>query len=313
MSEVIGIDIGYGYTKSFTISNGIQKKLAIPTAVSPYALDISFGMKIPSIRVNGQRFAVGEGLMVNGLPLDNPMREDFIGSPSYMAILGYILSYVEFYGDVMVIGLPPNFFRKERAEELSEEIKKQWFVNEQGKPIHIPEIIKVIPQGAGIFFSYVIKHPDIFEKDVLVVDIGYYTLDIVVFSSGKYIEAASTSFPMGVNKLYDDIRKAFGKVHGTFSKDDESIEELIRHGKYIHGGREYHLDVTEIVNSFRLMITSTIKKHLGKTVKQIDYIIAGGGGVNLFQETMSGINLVEDPQFANAMGFYLYGKQILGN
>lgn len=311
--SVIGIDIGYGYTKSFTTLNEIHRKVVFPTAVSPYALDVSFGMKIPSIKVNGQRFAIGEELVINGLPYDNPMREDFIGSPSYMAIMGYVLSHTGFHGDVMVIGLPPNFYRKELAEELSEEIKKQWFTNEQGKHIHLPQTIKVIPQGAGVFFGYVTKNPEIFEKDVLVVDLGYYTLDIVVFSNGKYVEATSTSFQMGVNKLYDDIRKAFGKTHGTFSKDDESIEELIKYGKYTHGGKEYHLDVTEIVNSFRLMITSTIKRHLGKTVKQIDYIIAGGGGINLFRETMSGINLVDDPQFANAMGFYIYGKQFLNN
>jgi len=311
MADVIGIDVGYGYTKSFTLASGIQRKLVFPTAVSPYAPNVSFGVKIPTIRVDGKRFAVGEELVINGLPYENTVREGFVGSPSYMAVLGHVLSYTGFYGKAMVSGLPPTFFRKERAEELSEQIRKQWFVDDLGKPIPIPETIKIIPQGSGIFFSYVVNYPGIFEKNVLVVDIGYYTLDVVFFSGGKYIEGAAASFPMGAKRVYDEIRKIFGKIYGTFSKDDESIEEIIKYGKYTHFGLEYQLDVADVMDSYRAMINTTIESHMGKVVKKINYVLVGGGGINLFRETMSGVIPVNDPQFANAMGFYEYGKQFL--
>jgi hypothetical protein len=41
----IGIDIGYGYTKSFTLNNGIIKKVVLPTAISAYTPDFHFGEK----------------------------------------------------------------------------------------------------------------------------------------------------------------------------------------------------------------------------------------------------------------------------
>jgi hypothetical protein len=311
MADVIGIDVGYGYTKSFTLANGIQRKLIFPTAVSPYAPNVSFGVKIPAIRVDGKRFAVGEELVINGLPYENTVREGFVGSPSYMAVLGHVLSHTGFYGKAMVTGLPPTFFRKEKAEELSEQIRKQWFVDELGKPIPIPETIKIIPQGSGIFFSYVVNYPGIFEKNVLVVDIGYYTLDVVFFSGGKYIEGAAASFPMGAKRVYDEIRKIFSKVYGTFSKDDDIIDEIIRFGKYTDFGQEYSLDVRDIIESYKVMVNSTIKSHLGKVTKKVDYVLAGGGGISLFMETMKSVIPVNDPQFANAMGFYEYGKQFL--
>ncbi len=311
MLDVIGIDVGYGYTKSFISANGIQRKLVFPTAVSPYAPSVPFGVKIPAIRVNGKRFAVGEELVINGLPYENTVREDFVGAPSYMAVLGHVLSHTGFYGKVMVTGLPPTFFGKERAEELSERIKKQWFVDEFGKPVPIPETIKIIPQGSGIFFSYVVNYPGIFEKNVLVVDIGYYTLDVVFFSGGKYIAEAAASFPMGAKRLYDEVRKAFERTYGTFAKDDESIEELIKYGKYTHLSGEYQLDVANVMDSYRAMINTTIKSHTGKVAKKINYVLVGGGGINLFRETMSGVIPVEDPQFANAIGFHEYGKQFL--
>jgi len=309
--DVIGIDIGYGYTKSFTVASETQRKLIFQTLVSPYTPEICFGINFGTITVNGKKYAIGEELMLNQIPCETTTREDFVGSPSYMAILGYVLSHTNFHGKVLVTGLPPTFYYKKRAEELSELIKEQWITDDMGKPILLPEIIKVIPQGAGIFFSFVINHPSIFEENVLVVDIGYYTLDIVFFTKGKYVEGAAMSFSMGVKRIYDEIRKKFGRIHGVFSKDDESIEEIIRYGKYTHSGKEYQLNVTDIINSYRNMISSTIKSRLGDMVKLIDYILVGGGGVNLFRETMSGVILVEDPQFANARGFYLYGKKLL--
>jgi len=228
-----------------------------------------------------------------------------------MAVLGYVLARNDFHGKVLVMGLPPTFYRKERAEELSELIKKQWFADDLGKPILVPETVKIIPQGAGIFFSSVVRYPSLLEKNVLVVDIGYYTLDVVFFAKGKYIEGSATSLPMGVKRVYDEIRKVFGKTHGSFSKDDESIEEIIKYGKYTHSGKEYQLDTTDIVNSYKYSVKSVIKSHLGDTVKIINYIIMGGGGANFLQGNTSGIVFIEDPQFANARGFYYYGKQLL--
>jgi hypothetical protein len=309
--DVLGIDIGYGYTKSFSVTPGIQRKLLLPTAVSSYAPDISFGIEIRTIRVNGTRYAVGEEVIINRLPYEATTSEDFVGSPSYMAILGYVLSHTGFRGKVMVTGLPPVFFTGERADRLCQLIRDQWFADDYGKPIPIPETIKVIPQGSGIFFSHVVDHPLIFEKNVLVMDIGYYTLDIVFFAGGKYVEGTATSLPMGVKRVYDEIRRTFEKIHGTFPKDEESIEEIIKHGKYTHFGKEYQLDVRDIIDSYRNMINTTIKSYLGETVKKINYVLSGGGGTVFFQETMKGVIPVEDPQFANARGFYHYGRQFL--
>jgi len=307
MSSAIGIDIGYGYTKSFTIHG----KMVFPTAVSMYAPALSFGGKIPTIRVNGEKFAVGEEIVLNGFPYENTVRDDFVGSPSYMAVLGYVLSETNFSGNVLVTGLPPTFYNKERAEELTEQMRKQWLVNDQGKVIVIPGIVKIIPQGTGIFFSYVSSYPNFFHKNMIVIDVGYHTLDVVFFAGGKYIEGAAASFPMGIKMVYDEIRKSFGKIYGAFPKDDDSIDEIITYGKYIHFGKEYPLDVREIIDSYRSLINSSIKSHATKVTKKVDLVLAGGGGISLFMETMKSVTLVSEPQFGNAKGFYEYGKQFI--
>ncbi len=80
--DVLGIDIGYGYTKSFSVTPDIQRKLLFPTAVSSYAPDISFGIEIRTMRVNGKRYAVGEEVIVNRLHYEAPTREDFVSPPT---------------------------------------------------------------------------------------------------------------------------------------------------------------------------------------------------------------------------------------
>ena len=75
--DVLGLDIGYGFTKSFTVASEIQRKLIFQTLVSLYTPEISFGIEIRTIRVNGKRYAVGEEVIVNRLPYEVPTREDF--------------------------------------------------------------------------------------------------------------------------------------------------------------------------------------------------------------------------------------------
>ncbi|MEM4722125.1 MAG: ParM/StbA family protein [Candidatus Methanomethylicaceae archaeon] len=316
MTDVIGIDIGYGFTKTFMVNNGIPKMKVFPTIVSSHIPSFSFSARIPIITVNGKKFSIGEELVINGIPYENTTRRDFIGSPSYMAVLGYALLAADFHGKVMVLGLPPTFYQKDRARELSDKIREQWFVSDSGKPVILPETVRIIPQGAGIFFACAAKYPLLLNKNVLVIDLGYYTMDIVFFSSGKYVEGLALSYPMGVKRLYDDIRKEFSNLYGTLAIDDDGVEDLIIFGKYIHLEQEYKLDVTHILTSYRDMIYTAIKGHIEKVAKRIDYAFMGGGGVKHLQEEdkrIKGLNLVDDPQFANAIGFYLYGKQILGN
>lgn len=312
MTDAIGIDIGYGFTKTFTMSNGVPKTKIFSTIVSSRIPRFSFAPAIPTITVNGNQFSIGEDLVINGIPHENTARRDFVGSLSYMAVLGYALLAADFHGKTMVLGLPPSFYQKEKAREFSEKIREQRFVSESGKPIVLPQNIKIIPQGAGIFLSCAAKYPWLLKKKVLVIDMGYYTMDIVIFSSGKYIDEVASSYPMGVKRLYDDIKKEFSKLYGTFAIDNNGVENLINFGKYVSLGEEYKLDANRILASYKDMIYTTIKGHIEKAGEGIDYAFAGGGGIKYLQREYKGIkglNPAENPQFANAIGFYLYGKQ----
>jgi len=65
-----------------TFLSSMERKLLFPTAVSSYAPDISFGIEIRTIRVNGKKYAVGEEVIINRLPYEAPTKEDFVGPPT---------------------------------------------------------------------------------------------------------------------------------------------------------------------------------------------------------------------------------------
>ena len=310
--NVIGIDIGYGYTKVFTTEGEKPKSLVFPTAVCKHVLEFYFGEKIPIVVVNGETFAVGEKLARHGIQIENTIRDDFMGSPSYFAVMGYALEQINSSLEIAVLGLPPTLYNREKVKELTD--KSQWIqiAGLKGTRINIPKIIKIVPQGAGIFFNFISNRGELFYKNIVVLDIGYHTLDIIFFSKGKYIENSARSYPMGVREIYEEVKKLFSSTYGTFSKGEESLERLIRYGKFTHFGKEYILDTKEIINSYRSKVMSYLKGFARDVSMPVDLVLAGGGGVTLLGSLQSVIT-VSNPQHSNAMGFYEYGKQFLGS
>jgi len=310
--SVIGIDIGYRYTKIFTVEGGKPRSLVFPTAVCKYVLEFYFGEKIPTVGVNSEKFAIGEELIRHGIQAENTIRDDFVGSPSYFAVMGYALEQVNSSLQIAVLGLPPTLYNREKVKEVIDKTQSVQIVGSKGTRVTIPRVIKIVPQGAGIFFNFVSNHGELFYQNIVVLDIGYHTLDIVFFSMGKYIENSARSYPMGVREIYKEIERLFSSTYGTFPKGEESLERLIRYGKFTHFGKEYTLDTKEIIDSYRSKVMSYLKGFARDVNMPVDLVLAGGGGVSLLG-SLQPVITVSNPQQSNARGFYEYGKQFLGS
>ena len=312
---LIGIDIGYCYTKTcFTTPNGVAYSI-FPTAISTHVEHSSFGHVVDTIKVNGQTFAVGEGVVREGIGLISTIREDFLLSDAYFAALGYCLSRYKSPLQLMVLGLPPGYYSKGYVSDMTKKIKEAE-IQDHERRIILPEI-KVIPQGSGIFFSYVANSsPEAFEKNVAVLDIGYHTLDLVFFLKGKYIQSAAKSFPLGVSRIYEEIKRAFNKAHRAFIKSDQSIEKIIKDGYMEIAGITYTLDIASIVTSYASQVGTLVERYIQNLPSETELIVLGGGGAVLLPKMLKEhikyrMSLAPDPQFANARGFFEYGKQII--
>ena len=312
---ILGIDIGYGYTKTCSTTPGGIAYQIFPTAISTHVEHSSFGHKVDTIKVNGQVFAVGESAIKEDIGLISTIREDFVLSDAYFAALGHCLSKHKSPLRIVVLGLPPGHYSKDYSNNMNKRIKEIEIQNHEGY-ITLPET-KVIPQGAGIFFGYVANgNSEAFEKNVAVLDIGYHTLDMVFFVKGKYIQSAAKSFPLGINRVYEEVKRAFSKTHRVFIKNDQSIEKIIKNGYIEIAGITYSMDTTNILTAYAFQVGSLIEKHIQQLPSEVELIIAGGGGVLLLPKKVKeyikyNMSLAQNPQFANARGFFEYGRQFM--
>ena len=306
--KVIGLDIGYGYTKVFSP----PENHIFPTKVSTSIPESVFDRKYPIVKVNGEKYLVGERF-ISGFGEIDPMTENFIGSDHYLAILGEALIRSHVNPDVLVIGMPPGLYTREKANELCLEIYNATISDANTNNIVSPRKVKVIPQGAGIFFDYAFQGNDgVFNMNVAVIDIGHYTVDIVFFAHGEYLQGKAISFNTGVATLFETVSKEFTRRYGLYFKDDEVIAKIIRSGGIVHGGNEYSLDCTDFVNSYKRQLLSSIDKHLDSAPFHIDLILAAGGGVKAIKDYKSKYQILnpEYPQMSNAIGYYRYGKKL---
>jgi hypothetical protein len=319
-NNILGVDIGYGYTKSYFSKNGFNNQDffsfdLFPTAVSKFIPRTTFTAQRKVITVNGEDFIVGDTALREGIGLINTRRTDFVGSSAYCAVLAYALTKTLKAPDILVLGLPPGQYNKEYSASLISYIHSVNVRTSDDGDIRFPKNIKFIPQGAGIYFSYVRSgNADDLNKKVAVIDVGYYTLDTLFFVKGKYVENFARSHQLGVSKIYEQVKKEFCSTYRTFIKNDETVERLLFDGKVNVAGKEYTLDTSSIVDSYNSEALSLIGNYIEELPDEADLVIAGGGGVRFLKNNSFGkINIipVNNPQHANARGYYAFGKHVM--
>jgi hypothetical protein len=305
---VVGIDIGYGYTKIYSDS----VKIVFPTLVSRGVLTGDFGNGNTFITVNNVPYTVGE--RAKALMGNFKVTKDFVGSPSYYAVLGYALYLLKEKPSVAVLGLPPSFYDKQTIQNLILNLYSYDIRGPRGFTVPMPQKIEYIPQGTGIYYSHISNgNADYQKKNVVIIDIGYYTMDTTLFRSGEYISEAGRSYPAGICLLIDKIKSAYSKKYGSFISDS-AAERLLKSRELTHFGVTHTLNTTEIIEGFVTDQLVNIIKDYAIFVKglqeTVDHVLLGGGGAAYLANYIRNITIVDEPQLANAKGFYEYAKRI---
>lgn len=315
MSKCLGVDIGYGYTKTY---DGEKAKI-FPTAVTAMVPYPSFSELCPVI-VNGEKFLVGEEAEREVAGLLETRASGFILSSAWLAILGRALSINEFNQDedVLVLGISQKDHYKAKATEIVDAISMVPITDTlTGSKYGLSNcIIKVMPQGAGIYFSYLSENPNDSDKDIAVIDIGLHTLDMGYFSRGKYTESATESHHLGVSVVLDRIVKAFYMRHG-FAINYSAARKLLGNPLITIQETDYYLDnIRDIISPYFQQLV-TIVDNFCEKLPGLDIGITGGGGVLVLGGKMGVHKLkrklwvVSQPEMANAIGYFLYGNKFV--
>ena len=286
----VGIDLGYGYVKAYPREERFRSSVYPHT--SRYGIEEKKGIVV----VDGEAFEVGRARSVE------LRSKSFQGSPEWRALLYWALRN-ETLPVKAVIGLPISLSMKEVREGLENQLRgvHMAVIDGEKKELLIKDV-KVVPQGMGVLYDYFIEDGRLIEErtkeNIVVIDIGFYTTDVLVYRHGEVLEDRCTSYEIGAGWLYERIREELKTKYSYPSISLKEVEEYFQRGYFPYEGQKIPVNREEKVEELKARLIKELRAH-EEDLKLADTILWAGGGSLLLE-----VPAVDKPEFANARGFF---------
>ncbi len=292
----IAIDLGYGSVKLITNKSMCK----FPSAVSPVKRSLIEPTET-LYQFNGLNYIVGDDAVSDAYGTrDYSFMEKFAPLLTYKALkdLG-----VDFNSPInLATGLSLlNWDKKERFAQALQNI----VVNNE----HVDNIeLSIYPQGKGIFVDCLKNHPRLTNELVMVVDIGYNTLDVIPFKNGKALSKDAFANTFGVNKIIQELSKYIVSMY-NLSLNEAEVNEVFQN-KYLTVGtrKDLTMIIDEEKQKYIDQICQIIKSHNNELFTKTDTIIIAGGGAYTFDNFEFADKNVIFPkgeyEYSNVRGYY---------
>ena len=335
--EIVGIDVGFGYTKAYNGKNSIIFKSLIGDAT-----DIQFrsflGEEDTSanlhITLNDKTYFIGSYAEQQSNIAEFTLDQEKL-IENFVKILAITAAGIcsDSTGPINVVtGLPVGYLKRDsrRLKEMIQGIHEITYHNANGKDetkrVHIDKI-HVIPQPIGSIFNLIfdeygkIKDKALAVQKLGVVDIGFKTTDFSIFDHLQYIERGSSTMDTGISKC-------FGVFANKLRQESNINIELYRIFKFVKAGmikikgKEFNIsNLKKRVYTHAATAIASDLNRLWENDWDIDSIIlSGGGSVELAEYLAPNIegNVIPipkdvDARFNNVQGYCKFGKYKWGN
>jgi len=330
--EIVGIDVGFGFTKAYNGKTSVIFKSLIGDAT-----DIQF------------RSLLGDDGSTSSLHITLEDKSYFLGSYAELQsnIREFTLDQEKLLEDFVktlaitaagictdssapinvVSGLPVGYLKRDskKLKEMIRGVHEITFHHPSGtsetKRVHIDKI-HVIPQPIGSIFNLIfddqgkIKDKGLATQKLGVVDIGFKTTDFSIFDHLQYIERGSSTMDTGISKC-------FSVIANKLRQESNINIELYRMFKFIESGmvkirgREYNIsNLKKRVYGHSAAAIASDLNRLWENDWDIDSIIlSGGGSVELAEYLIPNIdgNVIPisrgiDARFNNVQGYCKFGR-----
>ncbi len=330
--EIVGIDVGFGFTKAYNGKNSVIFKSVIGDAA-----DIQF------------RSLLGDSGATSNLHITLDDKSYFLGS--YAELQSNIREFtlnqeklIEEFVKILAIaaagvctdtsapinvvsGLPVGYLKRDskKFKSMIRGVHEITFHHSDGqditKKIHIDKI-HIIPQPIGSIFNLIfddqgkIKDRGLAAQKLGVVDIGFKTTDFSIFDHLQYIERGSSTMDTGISKC-------FSVIANKLRQESNISIELFRMFKFIESGlikiRGKEYNITNLKKRVYTHAASAIASDLNRLWENdwdIDSIIlSGGGSIELAEYLIPNIdgNVIPiprniDARFNNVQGYCKFGR-----
>lgn len=335
MSVFYGVDDGHDSIKCI---NGNQ--VLVPSKVmsgKKLMLDSVTGEQKNSLyTINGNDFTISQDSLnsASNIFLDTRI-EKFPMSDLNIVLVHHALKESNAIGDVVIsTGLPFNRYYKNSVvnKELIDAKKKAFKVNIEfeNKKFKIVDH-HVCSEAVAAYYDIVLNDDGtdnktvkdmIGNENVVIVDIGGRTTDIVTINNGAIDFERSCTLDMGGLIVKDKVKSSIETTMNVYNTPDNLIKNIIENKEAFEKYKnKFGLD-GKIIDNAKLALSNdiqyTINKTISNTIDVAFIAFVGGGSILLENEFKSMFNkeivkFVKNPVFANARGMKKIARRFLND
>jgi hypothetical protein len=174
------------------------------------------------------------------------------------------------------------------------------------------ENLLIIPEGAGSYFqSLYAPGSTLAAREVAVLDIGYYTTDLVIFHKGNYVTGSARSIKHGVRQVAEAVHR-FLRVNHRYEGDVWAVDSLLADGCIDIGSKCIGFADARDDAYADLLDDDLAFYRSSKGSRTPGAVILSGGGAEGCYRWIpdalkdEGWRVATDPRRANADGAYLF-------
>lgn len=299
MKNIVGIDVGYGITKAYSITRD-RKELStrfpsvymeteeeyIPDEQGDYIHVILNGKNY----IIGQKAASNDG--VSAFDKYDMLRHKLC------VITAIARMYGNFSGTIAV-GLPISDVKKMEGNLKKLKGEYEFVYNGKNCDIVITEVL-VYSQGITAF-SELEEYENIKDHIIGIIDIGQKTVDVAWYNYGDEVKSKRHSYDnLGCSFIYRDIADEVYQKYDYMIPDYQVAQRIATRDEIKEiAQRHFQKFADKIIENLR---------RLGWNYAELDRLVIIGGGSyyieNFIKERISCTELHQNATYANACGFF---------
>lgn len=342
--NVLAIDVGHGHTKVMhklgtgAPSKAVFPSFALPTIGGASASTImSAGLRVITVEAGGKLFRVGKDIeMALPASAERNRDENYSQTDAYLALVRGALHYTRCETiDVLVVGLPLTTLstNSDLLRQRLETVHKVPAFNATdaaaGKTVavNVKRVI-VMAQPMGALLAACDQDTSLTTARVLTLDYGFYTLGVLASHGIRVFPERLGAIPGGVASYIDSLQKSVGErirrdrpdLSGEFRVPSSIYEAALRQeGAQVVTLGPGRFDLAQHMAGAIGRLGMDLQRAIAMvgSANDITALVLAGGGAWLlgaaapaYFPQVSTVLTLDDPQFAIARGFLLYGERI---
>lgn len=308
----LGLDVGYGDVKAVYQHEGVLKMLKFPTAIA-YAErgvgELSAFAKDEEYEYQGKKYLVGKEALFGAF---STRSFEFMKRYSPLFVFKAVKKIHRKTGAAVTdiaMGLPLSYYTDTNIKELVPLLGRI----EVGHTV-LELNVRFYPQGLGVLADYRLSQTGEVnrqtDRDMLIIDIGFNTVDVIAVERGRIVKGESDTLERhGVSKISLALAKEI-KARMQLDLSEQESKDVLRRGKIRVYGAERDLSelVRESAEKYMDWLIQELRSKWAARIQRTDKVIIAGGGAYYLQEHIPEeyrplIYVPDRPEYANASGF----------